>query len=155
MCRNVSTIFSVTSSGICTSLLFCRFSVSNEFKFSKTTGGNILILANRKKETSPLWKIKWREREREKRIKQNCTRGEISIRLNREIIGNYKFFWRLRNVMESPYPVKASSESAVMLLAFKSRWRNRCRRRNASLGTECKLLSPSRKYCRFSVMELK
>ena len=57
--------------------------------------------------------------------------------------------------MESPYPVKASSESELMLLAFKSRWRNRCRRRNASLGTECKLLSPSRKYCRFSVNGIK
>ena len=49
MCRRVSTIFSVTSSCIRVSLLFCRFSVSNEFKFSKTNGGNTLILKTRGK----------------------------------------------------------------------------------------------------------
>lgn len=34
---------------MCVSLLFCRLSVSREFKFSKTKGGNTLILKKGKK----------------------------------------------------------------------------------------------------------
>lgn len=46
--------------------------------------------------------------------------------------------------------MNASSGSTVMLFERRSRCRKRCKRRRASLGTECKLLSPSRKYCRLS-----
>lgn len=42
--RRVSMIFSVTSSGMCTSLLFCRLRVSSELRFSNTRGGSTLIL---------------------------------------------------------------------------------------------------------------
>lgn len=62
----------------------------------------------------------------------------------------YSFFCRLRKVIESPYPLNASSDITEMLLARKSRWRKRCRRRRASLGIECRLLSPNLRYCRFS-----
>lgn len=55
ICRRVSTIFSVTSSCIRVSLLFCRFNVSNEFKFSKTNGGNTLILKIREKRRERLY----------------------------------------------------------------------------------------------------
>jgi len=37
-------MFSVTSSGICVSLLFCKFKVSSELRFSNTRGGSTLIL---------------------------------------------------------------------------------------------------------------
>lgn len=62
----------------------------------------------------------------------------------------HSFFCKFRNVIESPYPTKASSNTTLMLFALKSRCRNRCRGLNASLGITCKLLSPKRKYWRFS-----
>lgn len=42
--RNVSSIGSIISSGICCSLLFCRFSVSREFRLSKPIVGSWWIL---------------------------------------------------------------------------------------------------------------
>lgn len=42
--RRVSTTGSITSSGMCIILLFCKFKVSREFKFSKPKAGRALIL---------------------------------------------------------------------------------------------------------------
>ena len=75
--------------------------------------------------------------------KDNQLKNEIHLK-------TYSFFWRLRNVKESPQPVKASSFITVILLFLKSKWRKRCKGLRASLGIACILLSPKRKYCRFS-----
>lgn len=81
-------------------------------------------------------------------------RKSFTVDLRKEIlrmtVTTHSFFCRLRKVIESPYPLKASSAITEMLLARKSRWRRRCRRRSASLGIECRLLSPNLRYCRFS-----
>jgi hypothetical protein len=41
---SVSTMGSMTSSGMCFSLLFCKFNVSSELRFSKASEGIVLML---------------------------------------------------------------------------------------------------------------
>lgn len=62
----------------------------------------------------------------------------------------YPFFWIFKKVIESPYPLNASSSKIVMLFDRRSKCRKRCRGRKASLGMWWILLSPKRRYCRFS-----
>lgn len=54
----VSTIASSASSGTRVSLLFCRFNISKEFKFSKAIMGNVLML---EKCHFDFWFTKWYE----------------------------------------------------------------------------------------------
>lgn len=63
------------------------------------------------------------------------------------------FFCKLRKVMESPNPAKASSAMTLMLFDLRSKWRNLCNLLNASVGIVWMLLSPRRRYCRFSIKE--
>jgi hypothetical protein len=72
----------------------------------------------------------------------------LTIRHN---VCTYSFFCKLRKLIVSPNPKKASSVMLLMLLDRRSRWRNRWRRLRASLGIEWMLLSPSLRLCRFSV----
>jgi hypothetical protein len=76
--------------------------------------------------------------------------GILTIRHN---VCTYSFFCKLRKLIVSPNPVKASSVILLMLLDRRSRWRNRWRRLRASLGIEWMLLSPSLRLCRFSVKQ--
>lgn len=74
----------------------------------------------------------------------------ISVHRFRVVWKTHWFFCKFRNVIESPKPVNASSAMYDMLLPFRSKCLSRCRRRSDSLGIECKLLSPSLRYWRFS-----
>lgn len=62
----------------------------------------------------------------------------------------HPFFCRFKKVIESPYPLKASSGKTVILFERRSRCRKRCKGRKASVGIWWILLSPNRRYCRFS-----
>lgn len=62
----------------------------------------------------------------------------------------YSFFCRFKNVIESPKPVNASSAIVLMLFERRSKWRSRCSRRRAFVGMVWMLLSPKRRYCRYS-----
>lgn len=62
---------------MCVSLLFCRLSVSREFKFSKTKGGSTLILKKRKKK---------REREENVAVYDDRILQEENYRFLNEII---------------------------------------------------------------------
>lgn len=62
----------------------------------------------------------------------------------------YSFFSRFRKVIESPNPAKASSAMNEILFARKSKWRNLCKGFRASVGIVWMLLSPKRRYCKFS-----
>jgi hypothetical protein len=79
--------------------------------------------------------------------------GILRILTIRHNFCTYSFFCKLRKLIVSPNPVKASSVMLLMLLDRRSRWRNRWRRLRASLGIEWMLLSPSLRYCRFSVQQ--
>lgn len=138
--RNVSIIGSITSSGIRDNLLFWMFNVSNELRFSNASAGSTSMLKWKRKKTgknkgshSKMWhwnELKWRW----------CPNQ------------TYSFFCKFKNVMESPYPKNASSGMTVMLFDLKSKWRRRCNGLNDSLGIWWMLLSPRRRYCRFSRM---
>ena len=78
----------------------------------------------------------------------NTIFGILTLRRN---VNTYSFFCKLRKLIVSPNPVKASSVMLLMLLDRRSRWRNRWRCLRASLGIECMLLSPSLRLRRFSV----
>lgn len=62
----------------------------------------------------------------------------------------YSFFSKFRKVIESPNPAKASSAMNEILFARKSKWRNLCKGFRASVGIVWMLLSPKRRYCKFS-----
>jgi len=130
----VSTIASSASSGTRVSLLFCRFNISKEFKFSNAIIGNVLMLnkSNQLQLTC----------DRSSEIKQAGTYVDIGFGIR----ATYSFFCKFKNVIESPNPVNASSAICDMLFALRSKCRSLCKRRSDSLGIVCKLLSPNLKY---------
>lgn len=126
----VSTIASSASSGTRVSLLFCRFNISKEFKFSKAIIGKVLMLNENEQRQLSIHRVKWNI--------------DIGIGMT------HSFFCKFKNVIESPKPVKASSAICDMLFALRSKCRSLCKRRSDSLGIVCKLLSPNLRYWRFS-----